>query len=567
MKVQLLCLIALVACSCVKRETKKSLTTQYPTSPDYEKARHFDSIGRKDSAYFYYNNVTQNSKDSFLAALSYYFMAEIEQNAGDFIGVQESALAGLKLVNKDSSQQYACIASLNNIIGRSYLGLKYFDDAIKYYKYALEIQPYEVYKDIYRNNIAVALRDKGNYIEALQTFDSIKVQPNESSSEFARRTTNLASLRWKADKSFNPIPELHKALDIRLHLKDEVDITSSYNHLADYYLTSNNDSALFYAKKMYALAQKTNSTDDQIDALRKLTSMAARPEFRLLLSRYQFLSDSMQIAQSRAKSQFAVIRYESEKSKSENLVLREDNTQKKLQILRQRVFVLGSILLATLIVGGAIWKYRKKRQQVELDSQTAIRENQLKLSQKVHDTVANGLYRMMSEIEHAKTIEKESLLDRIEELYERSRDISYEPIETGKNTARQINQVITAFATSNTKVSVVGNQNNLWADIPSAIVKELEPVLQELMVNMKKHSGARHVVLQFAKSDGRLIIFYKDDGRGFQPNFYKGNGLTSTGNRINQIGGQITFANETANGAEIKIIVPITINDQKSLNS
>src|SRR5207237_5845093 len=141
------------------------------------------------------------------------------------------------------------------------------------------------------------------------------------------------------------------------HLKDEVDITSSYNHLADYYLTSNNDSALFYAKKMYALAQKTNSTDDQIDALRKLTSMAARPEFRLLLSRYQFLSDSMQIAQSRAKSQFAVIRYESEKSKSENLVLREDNTQKKLQILRQRVFVLGSILLATLIVGGAIWKY------------------------------------------------------------------------------------------------------------------------------------------------------------------------------------------------------------------
>jgi signal transduction histidine kinase len=483
-------------------------------------------------------------------------MAFIQQDAGDFYGVQESGLAGIKLINKDSSQQLACMASLYNVLGRSNLGLKNYDAAINYYKLALEIPLPESYKNTYRNNIGVALREKGDYMEALKTFVSIEVQQNENIVDYARRTTNLASLKWKADNSFNPTPDLHRALNIRIHEKDDIGITASYNHLSDYYLPNNVDSALYYTKKMYSLALITNSVDDQIDALRKLTLLAPLQESRSLFKRYDFLTDSIHTAQNAAKNQFALIRYESEKNKTENLRLEEDNSQKKLKILQQQVLVYGIILLMVIIVTGAIWWYHKKRQEVELKSQAAIRKNQLKISQKVHDTVANGLYRIMSEIEYKENIEKEPLLDRIEELYERSRDISYESVEI-ENISERINQILTSFATPNIKVSVVGNQNNLWIDIPSVIVKELEQVLQELMVNMKKHSGARLVVLHFTKSNNHFEILYKDDGCGFAPNYSKGNGLTSTGNRINQVGGHIIFADETAKGAEIKIVIPI----------
>jgi signal transduction histidine kinase len=173
----------------------------------------------------------------------------------------------------------------------------------------------------------------------------------------------------------------------------------------------------------------------------------------------------------------------------------------------------------------------------------------------------------MSEIEYAETIDKVVLLDKIEDLYEHSRDISYEPVEKEGDTPARISRTLTSFATPTTKISVVGNKEELWKGISSMIVKELEQVLQELMVNMKKHSGARHVVIHFSRPDNHLELIYKDDGQGFPSNFRKGNGLKSTGTRINQIGGQITFAKETANGAEIKILIPILSNDQKSINS
>ncbi len=559
MRVCPLFLIALIACSCANKEAKKSVATQIPTSPDFQKAEYFnDSTDQKDSAFSYFNNVTKNSKDRFLVAMAYAYMAIIQRKAGDFYGAQESALTGLRFVNKDSTRQRYTMVSLYNSMGRSNVELKNFKDAIRYYKLALEFSPDKNYNNTYRNNIAVALREKGDYSGALQTFLSIKVQQNENMADYARRTTNLASLKWKINESFNPVPDLHSALDIRIREKNDIDIIAGYNHLAAYYLTNNTDSALFYTNKMYALAQKTNSVEDQIDALRKLRSIAPIQEVRSLFKRYEFLSDSIQTARSAARNQFALIRYESEESKAENILLQEDNAQKKLQILRQQILVYGSILLAVLISTVTIWWYRKKRKQVELKSQAAIQENKLKISQKVHDTVANGLYRIMSEIEYHEKIEKEPLLDRIEQLYESSRDISYESIETRLNAAERINQILTSFATPTTKISVVGNQEKLWIDIPSAIVKELEQVFQELMVNMKKHSGARHVVLHFSKSEDRLAILYKDDGCGFQSNFKKGNGLTSTGNRINKVGGQIIFTDETANGVEIKINVPIS---------
>lgn len=563
----MLLLIVLIAFACVKKQSPTHPTAQFPTSADFRKGEYlFDSTDKKDSAFIYFNEVTKNSKDSFLMAMAYAYMAEIQQEVGDFYGAQESALAGIQLLNKDSLQQY-CMASLYNNLGRSNVGLKNYKAAIDYYNLAIKAQPYKGYQNIYLNNIAVALREKGDYKEALDTFLSIEMRQDEDKKAFARRTTNLASLKWKVDRSFNPLPDLHKALSIRMQEKDDIGVTASYNHLLDYYQVNNADSALYYAKRMYAVAQKTNSADDQLDALRKLILLAPPPESKQLFKCYQHLSDSVETTQNAAKNQFAVIRYESEKSKAENLLLQEDNAQKELQILRQRVVVYGSILIAVLIVSIAVWRYRKKKQQMKLEAQAAIQENQLRISQKIHDNVANELYRIMSEIEHVEILDKESLLDKIEALYERSRDISYDPVEKENDTTDRISQLLTLFATPTTKISVVGNQEELWKGIPSMIVKELEQVLQELMVNMKKHSGARHVVLHFSKSDDHLEIAYKDDGQGFPSNFRKGNGLKSTGNRINQIGGQIIFAVETANGAAINILIPILSNDQKSISS
>lgn len=570
MKIHTLLLLTLATLACGKKPSTVVRTVsadQFPTSPDFERGEYYNSAGNSDSAFIYFNKVTKESKDSFLNGMAYAYMSNIQQDAGDFYGVQETALIGINLLKEDSLLHRYSLGSLYNNLGRSNVGLKKYDEAIENYHSAIKIQPDKTFQDTYRNNIAVALREQGRYKEALDSLLAIKLAPTDDQRSIARITTNRASLRWKVDPSSNPLPELHYALGLRIQENDYYGITASYNHLAAYYQEYNADSALYYAGKMYSVAQKTNSSDDQLEALKRMITLSPAAISKQLFQVYQRLRDSVQITQNAAKSQFAFIRYDSEKNKSDNSLLREENAQKKLQILQQRIVTYGAILSAVVVVGFAIWRYRKKRQQTRLEAQAAIRENQLKISQKIHDNVANGLYRVMTEIEHVETIDRESLLDKIEDLYERSRDISYDQVDKEKDTTLHISQLLTSFATPDTKISVVGNKEELWKDIPSMIVKELEQVLQELMVNMKKHSSARHVVLHFSKTDNHLSINYKDDGQGFPSNFRKGNGLKSTGIRINRIGGEITFAEQTANGAAINILIPILSNDQKSINS
>jgi signal transduction histidine kinase len=200
-----------------------------------------------------------------------------------------------------------------------------------------------------------------------------------------------------------------------------------------------------------------------------------------------------------------------------------------------------------ILLGILLWVY-----------QIRLRNYQLKTSQKVHDVVANGLYRLMMDIQHGEHIEKGSLLDRIEDLYERSRDISHElPEKTNQNFQETITALLKSFSSPSTKVLIAGNDKDLWDKITDRPKNELKPILQELMINMQKHSGARNVFVQFAREGDRLKIRYTDDGVGFPPNPHFGNGLTNTENRITGIGGRIIFDKDAKKGLKIEIYFPI----------
>ena len=88
----------------------------------------------------------------------------------------------------------------------------------------------------------------------------------------------------------------------------------------------------------------------------------------------------------------------------------------------------------------------------------------------------------------------------------------------------------------------------------------MDYILQELMINMKKHSEAKNVVLKFERGEGELRIQYTDDGVGLPADFRYGNGLKSTGNRIYNLGGAIIFDIAKAKGTKINISFPIGVN-------
>jgi signal transduction histidine kinase len=93
--------------------------------------------------------------------------------------------------------------------------------------------------------------------------------------------------------------------------------------------------------------------------------------------------------------------------------------------------------------------------------------------------------------------------------------------------------------------------------ISSTIKKELQVVLQELLVNMRKHSEASTVVLKFAKINDQLRMDYKDNGVGLPEGLIPGKGMQHMEIRMKKLGGSLTYMEGKASGTEVVVTVPL----------
>ncbi|AXY73614.1 ATP-binding protein [Paraflavitalea soli] len=515
----------------------------------FDKADSFYNINKYDSAFYYYNTIANDSTDSLQVATAYISMGLIQNLEGDYYGAQESFVTSLPYLDERQQAHRYCLQSAYHELAVSNQHLKKYNEAIDYSQKALAFAVDNEYRIRMLNSLALTYQKKGDYLQAdslyLIIIDSIKSNPKE----YARVLSNQARTRWLQDHHYPAGPSLLQALSIREKLKDKWGLNASYAHLADYYTDTRPDSALYYALKRDTIAQELNSSDDTLEALVKLLNLSPSPQVKPYFIRYQYLIDSLQTAHNAAKNQFALIRYETEKSKADNLQLQKDKA-------RQQVAFWSAISFFIVVAIIALIWYRKRKQQLEAASRLALQAQEIKTSQKVHDVVANGLYRMMADIQHKETIDKGPLLDNIEDLYERSRNISYEPQKVPhQDFQNTISGMLKAFGNSSTNVYVTGNSQSLWDRITPRAQQEVEQVLQELMVNMKKHSRAENVVVKFEARENCILIHYKDDGVGLPSGFKYGNGLTSTETRIKGIGGDFTFE-EITKGLKILISIP-----------
>jgi tetratricopeptide (TPR) repeat protein len=547
----ILCILlgGLLACT-PKRETPQSVS-----APTLEKAISHFNIDN-DSAFFYFNLVANSAADSLDIAMAYTYMGIIQAYEGDQYGGQESLLKSLSYLHDEKEEDHDCLSANYHELGNICLNLRNYDEAIGYFQKAFKYIKHPTDETIALNSIALIYQKKGDYDQAADLYKSLLAKTKDKSKEFARILSNFAKTSWLRDSSYPAGPEFHYALRIRLDSGDIRGLNASYAHLSDYYTSSRPDSALYFAERRYEMAREMKSPDDQVEALSKLITLSPTTLLKPYFLRYQFLTDSLQTAKNAAKNQFALIRYEAEKSKADNLQLQKDNAQKTTQLVIQRFALAFIVLVFIYAVVSLVRRYRRRRRQIEIESRQAIQAHQLKTSQRVHDVVANGLYRVMTDLEHKDPIDKEVLIDKIELLYEQSRNISYEtPVASVLPFHVKMDELLKSFGSDHVKVVIFGNGPSLWDHIDTQVQQEVEHILQELMVNMKKHSQARSVMIKLIRQNGRIEILYTDDGIGFSPQVKQGNGLRNTGNRIGRIGGEITFEH-SAKGVRIHISFP-----------
>lgn len=545
----ILLLLFVLSCSKDKLKPRVIDNPYYDTAYDYREKQNYDS------AYLYYNKAKDIfflHKDSLGIGKCLSNMAIIATDKGDYYSGQELSMEATSYFNKNIKEQHVHIKANFNNLGIATYKLKDFENALSFFNSAISFSDNPLDTRIYLNNKAKIFQQTKNYDEALKIYQQILTQTVKNRKEYARALTNISVTKSLKDSSFNSLPNLLKALAIRQEENDLSGQNSSYAHLTDYYLKKKSDSALFYALKMYEFAKKINITNDKLQAIQQLIKLSPPQATKQYFEIYKKLSDSAETELTLSNNKFALIRYETEKQKADNLILQTENTSKRYQLFT--LLTLSIIALGT----GLLW-YKRRKKRLELEAESKIRENQLKTSKKVHDVVANGLYRVMTEIENQTTIDREGILDKLENMYEKSRDISYDKQDISDQSFHdKITHLLESFVTENTKIVYMGNTENLWGSVNLKAKNEVEQILQELLVNMKKHSKASNVFVKFMSENNNIYIFYTDDGVGIKGDVSFNNGLTNTGNRINGINGTITFDNNLERGLKIQISFPLS---------
>jgi signal transduction histidine kinase len=101
-------------------------------------------------------------------------------------------------------------------------------------------------------------------------------------------------------------------------------------------------------------------------------------------------------------------------------------------------------------------------------------------------------------------------------------------------------------------------------DMPQRVCREFLRIVQEGLVNIRKHSGARHALVRFISSPDRWNLTLEDDGKGFAfSGRYDHEQMEETGKgpmiireRVRLIGGELTVESNPGQGTRLEIIVP-----------
>jgi len=199
-------------------------------------------------------------------------------------------------------------------------------------------------------------------------------------------------------------------------------------------------------------------------------------------------------------------------------------------------------------------------------------QQRMQLSSDLHDTVLQDqieLYRRLESliqqeeldsITKAKLIEvEEGLLDIIHQIRVTCNELRPPMLrELGLDRALE-NLFEHVQLTSTYKIHFNSNKTNDFSLNEEQTIS-IYRVVQELLNNAEKHSGASHVNVDITVED-EFIMTYLDNGVGFDAMNYiptsRTMGLTSMIQRVESLGGNIHFHSQQGSGLKVSIVLPL----------
>lgn len=487
-------------------------------------------------AYSFYNESKESfekQSDSLMIGYNLLKIANIHEIYGEYSDSEEAITKALTFLEKREDSKWY-LREANNMLGISYTGLKNYPEAIRYYKKAIALTDNLLLKKMIENNIGLIYLEEGQYDKAIGTFELLAASAivKADSSFLPKVLDNLGFSKFK--KEGNSGKELmEQALAIRTARGDEKGMVYNYLNLSEYYGTKDPVLATNYAQKAYSKATKIGAVDNRLKALELLVTYGDKHYSQ----QYFRLKDSVEDSGKMAKNEFAKMRFDFTKQKNESLVQQAED--------KVRYLTIGSTLITIILVVVILFILAQIRHKKEKRIEGYKAET--RIAKKLHDELANDIFNTMTfaEIQDLSTHEnKETLLDNLDKIYTQTRNISKEnhSIDTGQNYPIHLKEMLSGYGSEEVNIILKEIETIDWQTIESAHKIVVYRILQELLVNMKKHSKATLVVISFQKINKKIQINYSDNGVGMGPDEHlRKNGLQNVENRIQSINGTITF--------------------------
>jgi signal transduction histidine kinase len=519
-----------------------------------------------DSAFYYYNKVKFicnpiTDSENFVGIVNR--MAEIQQNQADYIGSESTVTEAIPYLKYIKNPDYAWNTYITLSI--NYLNTYDYKKAILYNQKAFELKSKPWQKLAAENNIAVILMEEKKYNESLEVFLRLITKKELTSDDefYAKVLDNTGYCYFKTNDFKKAIDYFNKSLEIRQKEQRPFDLGKSYLHLAKFYEKSNPLLAKKYMVLSYKQFSISKNVDDRMSSLKLLIKNSSDQELKKYSVIYVNLVDSIFEVRQKAKNQFAKIKYDSKRDRDENLKLRTHKVENQLQLEKQknRNIISYIIIVLTLSLILVLYFYltsRGNKEKIE-----ATYDSETRIAKKLHDELANDIYHTMAFAENKNlsiSENREQLLNNLDAIYSRTRDISKEntPIITSEKYIFYLKEMIAGFNTPNINLILNGIDDISWNEIEKNKKITVYRVLQELLVNMKKHSNAALVSITFTTTDKSIIVIYKDNGKGIDLNHitFK-NGLYNVENRILAIKGKIDIDTAPNKGFRVFFEFPV----------
>ncbi|HAT64344.1 MAG TPA: hypothetical protein DCS66_07045 [Flavobacteriaceae bacterium] len=563
---------------------------------------YFDVSGQQDSAKYYFENALKISKlHNFqgITAMITNNLGMFNWNKGDYQEALKYFFSAIELndnapeVNQNKGAVY-----LNNI-GLIYQEMGQFDKALNYHRKSLEIREKEkMFNEIPAslNNIAINLKEKGDYLEAEKVAkEAIQKAKIANSMQYYFSSLNtLANIYIKQGKYHQAIP-LQKQIIIgrdSLNVDRTASLAPIASILESYNYSNKPSEALPYIEKGKDLIKEF---PDLRNDLVGFYASAAQVFYRLQNNKEgdNYLKLSLAIKDSIFSSENAKslatleTKYNVAQQQRDLAETRANLAETELEVERKNKFIYGTLafglvlgLLGYLFYNQQKLKNNQLRREAELkealakiETQNKLQEQRLRISRDLHDNIGAQLTFVTSSVDNLKyglTDKDDKVSDKLTSISAFTTQTIYELRDTIwamnkekisiEDLQARISNFIDKAGVADTKVKfifqVADNISNEFM-LPSIKGMNVYRIIQEGVNNALKYAEAQSIIVSLSEKDNQFELSILDDGKGFDlKNTEMGNGLNNIKKRSRDLGGTVYF-NSNNKGTKITLTFPM----------